>query len=482
MTDAILFRPKFLDYTIETLPIPWGLLYVGSSLVNSGYSVKVIDELTHPNWQDLILEELKHRPLFVGVTSMTGRQIKYGLKFSSFIKKHSCIPIVWGGIHPSIFPKQTLRNENIDFVVKREGEKTIIEFMEFLEGKQEIERIKGLGFKKNGSIHVNEDRPFIRLENLHRLHYSLIDVHDYIGNRFGAQRSFELCTSRGCPHPCSFCYSMSYYKRTWRSMSVDHIFDNLHKVIESYQIDGLTWREDNFFVSKKRVREIAERIIREKINISWHADCRIDYLDNYDDSFIGLLKQSGCHTLTMGVESGSDIILKKINKGINREQVLRVKEKLSKHGIFQNYHFMLGLPDESKEDVKKTISLMSRLMEKNKYFSHIYGPSLYTPYPATTLYEKCLQKGFNPPKKLEGWIDMDWHSLRLPWVTGMRRKVIEDIAWNIMGMKKKTVYPYFKVKFLLLAKLNIHIPCFEKKIYPLFRYIQDFMTGIFSHK
>ena len=467
---------------MDTLPIPWSLLYVGSSLVNSGYSVKVIDELIHPHWQDLILEELKQKPMFMGVTSMTGKQIKYGLKFSSFVKKHSRTPLVWGGIHPSIFPQQTLRGENIDFAVIGEGEETIIEFAKFLEGNQKIEKIKGLGFKNKNSIHVNEERPFIRLKNFFRLHYSLIDVERYIGRRFGAQRSFELCTSRGCPHRCSFCYCRSYHKSTWRSMSIDHIFDDLREIIEKYQIDGLTWREDNFFVSKKRVEMIAERIIREKISINWHADCRIDYVDNYDDSFIDLLKRSGCHTLTLGVESGSDMILKHINKGINREQVLRVKEKLSKHGIFQNYHFMLGFPNETKEDVHQTISLMHSLMKKNKYFSHIYGPSLYTPYPDTALYEESLQKGFTPPKKLAGWIHMDWHSFRLPWITGKRCKFAENMAWNIMGMKKKIVYPYFKLKFLLLAKFNINIPCFEKKVYPLFRYVHDFFTGIFSNK
>jgi anaerobic magnesium-protoporphyrin IX monomethyl ester cyclase len=478
MADAILFRPKFLDYSITPFPIPWALLYIGSALVNSGYSVTIIDELAHPCWQDLVLEELKQQPMFAGVTVMTGKQIKYGLAFSDFVKKHSSIPLVWGGVHPSLFPEQTLKNRAVDFIVKGEGETTIFEFMKHLEGQLPLDRVKGMGFKEKGTIYINEDRPLADLDFLPRIHYSLIDLGRYTGRRFGSRRSFELCTSRGCPHHCAFCYNRIQYNGTWRSMSIDFVFENLHELIDRFEIDGLTWREDNFFVSRKRVADIAERLIREKINLKWHADCRIDYVDDYDDHFIQLLKESGCHTLTLGVESGSDTLLKHINKGITRDQVLRVKDKLSRHGIHQNYHFMLGLPEESEEDVYKTVSLIYDLMHKNRYFGEICGPSLYTPYPGTALFEESLRKGFRPPETLEGWIDMDWHSLRTPWITGGRKRVIEDIAWNAMGMSQKFVAPYFKYKFYLLAKFHLHIPCFEKKIYPRLKKFQDSMAGI----
>ena len=112
------------------------------------------------------------------------------------------------------------------------------------------------------------------------------------------------------------------------------------------RIDCITWREDNFFVNKTRVEEISKRIIKKNINIRWHADCRIDYVSDYDEEFMSLLKKSGCHTLTLGVESGSNKILKSINKGITREQIIEVKEKLTRHKIYQNYHIMMGLPEE----------------------------------------------------------------------------------------------------------------------------------------
>ncbi len=465
MSDVILFRPKFLDYPVEALPIPWSLLYVGSSLKEQGYSVRIIDEIIEPDWKKLITAELKNKPSLIGITCMTGKQIKYGLRFSSFIKAFSSIPVVWGGVHPSIFPEQTLVNDNIDFIILDEGEQTILELMQHLDDKQPIELIKGLGFKDKEKVLINESRPFLNMENLPKLHYSLIDIERYMGKRFGSQRSFELCTSRGCPHRCRFCYNQTTSRNTWRSLRAEKILNDLQELIDNFKIDAVTWREDNFFVNRQRVQNIAERMIREKVNIKWHADCRIDYIDEYDDSFIALLKKSGCHTLTLGVESGSNKILQSINKDITIEQVLRVKDKLSRHRIYQNYHFMMGIPEESKKDIKDTINLIHSLMKKNKYFGDISGPSLYTPYPGTALFAESLQLGFVPPDTLEGWIDLDWHSLHLPWITSKQRKTLEGIAWNIMGMGQRSVRKYFRWKFYLLAKFGLHIPCFERKVY-----------------
>jgi len=469
MADIILFRPKFFNAPLKPPPVPWGLLYVGSSLTAKGFSVKIVDGLLHSDWRNLLLKEIKHKPLFIGITSMTGSQIEHGLKASAFVKSRSDIPIVWGGIHPSIFPEQTLINKHIDYIVKGEGEETAIELMEHFKNKKRPEEIKGIGYKKNNKVIVNPDRSFPILDNLPRIDYSLIDVNRYVGKRFGSQRSFELCTSRGCPHRCAFCYNTYYYKSTWRTMSVDRIINTLHGLVDQYDIDGITWREDNFFVDKGRVKKITERIIKENIRIKWHADCRVNDVCRFDDAFIELLKKSGCHTLTLGAESGSDKVLTSINKGITRDQIIMVKDKLTRHQIYQNYHFMMGLPGETDEDIKKTVDLMYQLMKKNKFFGKISGPSLYTPYPETALYQQSLVKGFDPPESLEGWIDMDWYTLGLPWITKKRRKVIEDIAWNVMGIGQKKVHHYFKWKFFLSAKYNCHIPCFERGIYLRFR-------------
>ena len=480
MSDVVFFRPKYTDEVIAQPGVPWGLIYVSSFLVKEGYKVRIIDEITNPDWQSLVREEIKSKPLLFGVSSMTGLQIKYGLIFSQFIKKHSNIPVVWGGVHPTILPQQTLANESIDFVVIGEGEETIIELVKALEGKQSLTEVKGLAFKQDDEIVVNEERQPLNLDNIPGLPYHLIDMNLYIHQRFGRKRVMELITSRGCTFRCRYCYNQGFNKSRWRSLSIDHIFNNLHRVIHDYDIDGIMWLEDNFFLNRKRVKEIAERIIKENIDIKWGAECRVDFIYKFDQDFIDLLKKSGWHSVTLGVESGSDRILKYIAKGITREQALEAHHKLTKNGIHQNYFFMMGFPEETNEDILQTMSLIYQIAAQGKYVDNICL-SCYTPYPGTSLYDECLARGFKQPQSLEGWIKMDFHRLNLPWFAARQKKNIQNIAWNLRGLKKKfgsVVYRYFVFKLYLMIKFRIFIPSFEKIIHSKYRKLFLSLNGL----
>lgn len=462
MVDIILFRPRFLYPPLNPPPVPWGLLYVGSSLRSRGYSVRLIDELLEPDWRRHLFGILRNRKVCVGVSAMTGRQIEYGLAFSRYVKSiNPGIPVIWGGVHSSLFPRQTLENDAIDCVVMGEGEETIVETVEHLQRRISLDGVKGTGFKQNGCIRLNPPREPPDLDSLPGIDYSLMDVKAYLGKRFGAKRSFELCTSRGCPHACRFCYNARFTRSSWRSMSVERIMFHLHEIISNFGVDAVTWREDNFFVDVRRVEEIARRILRERIHIRWHADCRIDYVDRFSDGFIGLLQESGCHTLTLGAESGSDRMLRRICKGITRRQTLSASEKLSRHGIFQNYHFMLGLPGEKREDVKQTLTLIDSLRRGNRFFGRICGPSLYTPYPGTDLYDDCMESGLNVPANLEGWSRMDWYSCHLSWISRRERKRLEALAWTVMAMQIKGLGVYYAWKIRLFVRHHVWIPGFE---------------------
>lgn len=466
MAQMILFRPRFHYLSGGNPPVPWGPLYIGSALSHKGYSIQLIDEFLDPGWRQFLPEMLQKRPICVGVSAMTGSQIDYGLSLSRFVKRHDPqIPVVWGGVHASLFPRQTLAEDAVDCVVVGEGEETIVETVQCLEQHKSLASVKGIGFKQNGHVYLNPLRLPPDLNSLPRIDYSLIDVNAYLGKRFGAERSFELCTSRGCPHSCRFCYNARFSRHTWRSLSVELIFSYLHEVIAKFNVDAVTWREDNFFVDQQRVKEIAHRIIREGIRIYWHADCRIDYLDRYDDNFIELLKKSGCHTLTLGAESGSDRMLHRICKGITRKQILSVSEKLSRYGIYQNYHFMLGMPGENREDVMQTLTLIDLLRRGNRFFGRICGPSLYTPYPGTEMYDDCKKMGIVIPESLAGWSGMDWYSCHLSWISRKERKRIEALAWTILGMGVRGFGVYCKLKFFLFLRFNLWIPGFERVLF-----------------
>jgi radical SAM superfamily enzyme YgiQ (UPF0313 family) len=455
MTNVILFSPICDTIRITFTIPPWALLHVAAPLVEDGYSVSIIDQNVELNWKKRLRSELGEDTLFVGVTAMTGMQIKFCLEFINEAKSLRNVPVVWGGGHASIFPEQTLNHKQVDFVVKGEGEATVREFAQALKSGKGFNGIKGLWYKEDGKIRQNPEREFIDMNQLARMPFELIDVERYIFSTSYAKRNFELCSSRGCPHRCGFCYNVCTNKQKWRCKSAEKVVEELKFLVEKYHIDGLNWREDNFFVDKKRVEAICLGMIREGLNIKWHSDSRIDYFAGYDDDFIELLRQSGCSRITFGVESGSQKVLNIIKKDITVEQVLEVNRKMRKHGIRCMYHFSFGFMGESMDDVRQTVSLADTLLRENPN-AGIWPPSMYTPYPGTPLFEESVRRGFKVPQELEQFISLFWAISNLPWISVEQGKKLAKINFVMSGYASgiPLVKQWFGYRFRRLLKTN----------------------------
>jgi radical SAM superfamily enzyme YgiQ (UPF0313 family) len=396
--------------------------------------IKIIDEFIEPNWQDIIRSEVSSDTICVGISTMTGPQIAGSLKFARFVRSISDVPIVWGGIHPTIFPKQTLENELVDYVVIGEGEYCFQDLINALAKKGDVSQIPNLGFKKDGRIILNRTEPAtIRLDDLPKIPYELINLNSYIGVNqkiFGnIKRTFELHTGRGCQHRCLYCYN---YQSTWRGFSAGRIIDDIEKLVRQYKIDALHWREDNFFCSKKRVHDICESLIKRNIKIKWSASCRIDYFSQYEDDFVELLKKSGLETLVFGAESGSDRILESLNKGIRIEQTVNVNRRMKRFQIQPVYNFMVGIPGEMKKDIILTYRLIDQILAENPT-AKLYAQQLYAPYPSTPLYQKCIDAGFIAPASLQEWssVSFSYHqNFKIyPWLNGKLGKFIKQTSF-----------------------------------------------------
>ena len=209
MSNVILFFPKSEESDVRVLPA--SVLAVAAPLVKANYQVKIIDQRTDKDWKKVLLNELKNKPLVFGVSALTGKQILNGLEASKIVKKNSNIPVVWGGVHPSLLSGQSLKNEYIDFVIVGEGEETLLELVKATERKTPFKNIKGLGYKENDKIFLNPLRDFINLDMSPEIPYFLINVENYIRKKSFATgvpaREIALYTSRGCPYRCGFCYN-----------------------------------------------------------------------------------------------------------------------------------------------------------------------------------------------------------------------------------------------------------------------------------
>lgn len=428
MAEIILFRPAANKLTSHRCPL--GLVYIATPLVNKGFTVKIIDEEICRDWLTELKNTVDSSSICAGISVMTGRSIKSALDFSKELRKIKQIPIIFGGIHPTFLPHQTLKNDFVDIVVMGEGEKVFLELVGHIKNGEDLSNVKGIMYKQNGKIYNNKEEDFLDLDTLSTPIYDLIDIEYYYNpKRSFAQEGmvFDLNVDRGCPNRCAFCYNIKFNKRRWRAAKSEKVLDIIEAIIDKYGAKAINFVSDNFFVDKNRIFEICKGMIDRNFNIRWHADIRIDSFLSYDNELIGLIKDSGCAELTFGVESGSDRVLKMIDKDIKVEDVLKAHKRAREFNFNINYHFMVGFPEETKADIAQTIKLILFLTRNNN--AVIYGPSIFTPYPGTPLYDRCLELGFVPADRLEDWANYNWSGTsKIPWFSKSYKSYIKEVS------------------------------------------------------
>jgi len=345
-----------------------------------------------------VFDQLK--PDLVGVTSLTGPAILDGLMVSRLAKERGA-QVVWGGTHASLLPEQTLQNPYIDFVVMNEGEVTFRELIEAIELHRGYKNILGLAYKENGEIQLNPERPFIQdLDALPMPAWNLVPVERYIYKYTKARRKIVMVTSRGCLFRCSFCYVIDFHKRKYRGRSAGSILKELAFLRNDYGIDGVRFDDDLFVIHRPRLREFCEWVYKKDVPITWDSNCRADQVNS---EFLAAVTRAKCHRLTFGLESGSDRILKFIEKDFRAEQIVRAFDLLNNTDIMTGASFLIGVPTETEEDIWKTIEVAKRI---NAYHTHFYP---YTPFPGSPLAEYCRGNGLiQYPDRLEDWADFEY--------------------------------------------------------------------------
>jgi len=197
-------------------------------------------------------------------------------------------------------------------------------------------------------------------------------------------------------------------------------------LVEKYNIDGIIFADDNFFIDKERIEKICDLLIKKKLNLKWGAMCRCDYFARYSDEFVAKLKKAGCESLYFGAESGSQRILDYMTKDIKREDIMICAKKSREHGIKAKFFFMMGFPTETVEDLHKTLDLINEIY---KIIPETLHPILiYTPYAKTRLMEESKKAGFEPPDTLEGWGMYHFLSYNKPWGTKEFKNMVETVS------------------------------------------------------
>jgi len=399
---------------------PMSVLAIASYIRKYGFQPTILD-LRVQDYKNINPNEY----LAIGISSISGVSLKEALKFAKFIRKNNKkIPIIWGGVHVSFFPTQSIRNKYVDFIVKSEGEETFRELLERIYSGKKYDDVKGTVVIKDGKPYNNPDREFMDLNKLDLPAYDIIDISKYSE----ALEYFSYESSRGCPHRCKFCYVSNFHKKRWRAKSAEKVIKELKEIVRLYNPKKIDFVEDNFFVDKKRVEKITKGIIKNKLSFKWMGFCRADYISRFDDDFMGLLRKSGCELLSIGVESGSPTMLKKITKDITLEQVIIAARKCIKHNIMPVMSFIIGTPGETKKEMYETLDFYDKLYKVSKKLE-INGLFVYAPYPGTPIYNGAIKLGYKPHTTIEGWASWRYSDTNnTPWLNRRYKKKLETIS------------------------------------------------------
>ncbi|MBN1224497.1 MAG: B12-binding domain-containing radical SAM protein [Candidatus Aminicenantes bacterium] len=478
MTDIILAKLE-PQHSADIAAPPFGILYLADALMKKGYSVALYHELgTKDAVQNLVRKVEKEKPIFVGFSNFTTSPLHMAKKASMDIKKQCGVPVIWGGVHPTIFPEETLRHDFVDIVAIGEGEETILELAALLSRQNlnadGLSKIMGIGFKRDGRVIINERRPFIKNLDDYSPAWDLVDIEKYllsekhfytqIGSKISAQKMAAVITSRGCPWRCGYCYNQSVNKRTFRAQSVSKVVKEVEN-LKQLGVSALIFEDDNFFASRNRALEIIRNI-----NMPWSCSIRADYIAKWGEGFIRELAANQCFELRIGAESGSQRILDLMKKDITVEQIREAIELCSQYKIKNLLNFMVGIPGESWDDVLQTLNLIDELERSSEHVT-VSSVGIYAPWPGAFLHEKAVENGFRPPKTLEGWSQF--------WAQRMKMAPYMDRRIKFIGFYRTLIRKDFKrLPMPALARLlrGIALLRWQKRFfrYPLDYYVPAF--------
>lgn len=373
-----------------------GLMSIASVLKMHGYEVKMIDFFVERLTGKEFVEQMKsYEPDVIGFSVYT-RTVPFLKRITAILRKINYKGIIIaGGPHPSFCEKEMLCEYGVDFVIKGEGEFTFVKIMESVcsSGAYPLQKIKGIAYKENGQIIVNEKNGYItKLDVLPLQPIGMIEKNKY-------SVPFSIITSRGCPGNCIYCSSRALAGNHYRMRSAENIICEIVFLSKKLESNTFVILDDTFTASTKRFMRFAELVKKEGNRFQFRIESRGDVLS---DEILRELKEINCRIIHVGIESGSQRVIHKIGKNIDLSktvELLKIGVQLKIHMVAS---FIIGHYCDTDSTIKETLSLMEKLSEQGIEVS----VASCTPFPGTPLYENLEKLGMEV--HAASWEDYDF--------------------------------------------------------------------------
>jgi anaerobic magnesium-protoporphyrin IX monomethyl ester cyclase len=378
-------RITFIDPEGTLRGLNTGLAYLSSILTKKGHNVEVIDFNNKKENKKKRLEKVKNAEI-IGISVKTST-LASTIKISKKIKEiNDNALLICGGAHISIDGHHFLENNDI-FKIGLIGEAEQ-SFLEIVSGKP-LNEIKGIAYREGKEIITNEKGPFDKnLDNLPFPEYNYFDSFE------GTIEKYPILTSRGCPYQCIFCSVGKIIGKLWRFRSAENMVEELIRAKTRYNSKEFLVLDDNFTLNIQRAKEFCRLLIKKKVHMSWSCPNGIR-ADRLDEELVSLMKRSGCRHISIGVESGSPEVFKKVNKGEKLEDIERAIGLIRKYKIKTEGFFIIGLPGSNVRTVEESMAFAKKI----KIDSPIWN--ILVPYPKTAFW--TLIKQDEDVKFLRDW-------------------------------------------------------------------------------
>jgi radical SAM superfamily enzyme YgiQ (UPF0313 family) len=367
---------------------PLGLCYLSASLKRAGHQALVLDcEAQGLNMAKIFEIVAREQPDLIGLTA-TSPELANALTIAAELKTRLTIPIVFGGVHVTIFKDELLRdNPAVDFGAVGEGEETIVQLLEALDQPRTFSSIQGLIYREKDEIRVNPLRPLI--QDLNSLPFpdrsgQAPDLYFRNVPSVGYQTTAAFMSSRGCPCHCTYCAidQIPGWRRV-RYRSARNVVDEIEFLVRDLKIKHISFNDDVLTMNRARVYDICEEIHRRNLQVTWEGLSRADCVDL---NLLKTMRAAGFVRISYGIESGNPEILKSTCKNETLEQISEAFRLTRQAGIIARGSLIIGLPFENRRTVEDSFQFVNNLEGIDQVIINILQP-----YPGTKVRELVQQ-------------------------------------------------------------------------------------------
>ena len=399
---VVLYNPRAVFYTM-----PLAVMAIASALDRDNIDVVIVDGRLENDPVAAVIAAARSA-VCVGVTVLTGAPIHDALAVSRAIKStYPTMPIVWGGWHPSLFASECLDEPAVDIVVSGQGEDTFRNIVDRLIAGEPVAGTQSAPLKDLNAFPAHD--------------YSLIPVERFFALK--GSRQIDYISSQGCRFRCAFCADPAVFNRGWTGLAPERIADEIAFLDQRYSVDDVAFQDETFFTHAQRVNALADEFLKRNLSITWTATLRADQACRIGDELFAKVVRSGLRRVMVGVESGSQEMLDRLQKDMKLEQVRATADMCTRHGVGAIFNFIVGFPGESEPSMQATLALAKELRRSNPDFeTPIF---YYRPYPGNPMAELSAERGYVFPRGLEQWADFDYVAGRGPWITPAQWQQVE---------------------------------------------------------